>query len=314
MNIQSWKIMSFLVLASIMMIGGCPQTGKEKEKEKGNQPPQLNSQYITPPSARPGDKMRAGANLLDKEADECNIEYEWYLNGEILEDEKGEFFDTEGLFSGDKIFAKLRPVEKELGKAGDWVKTKEVTLGDFKGLKLKGVSIEPSPLNIVEPAKAIIDYGDMDKYSVDEVYYRWFSGENILNGEESDTLNMDNSFKNSYLTVQICTNGLFEPGTTTTSKSVLVNNVLPKFVGDPKPIYQGNYIVYEFKVYDPDDDYLEFSLLEGPINSFLSDSTSGKVMIPLANTKPGRYTLSLKVSDESGGSALGKKVITISDQ
>jgi hypothetical protein len=307
-NIQSCKIMIALVIASMLMIGGCPQRTKKQEKQ--NQPPEMESVYITPKDARPRDQIRTGTSVVDKDGDKVIVEYEWYLNGEKLEGETGEILETDSFYEGDKIYAKVRPVEAELGKTGKWVKTKEIVLGNMQGMKLGGIKIEPVPLNVNVSAKAIVDYGDVDKYSIDGVFFKWMVGNQEVSGEESDTLDGEYFIKGKYVSVKACTNGLFEPKNTVTSDQILVLNIRPKFSGDPKPDDQGPYIVYDFKVYDPDDDYHTFSLQQGPPGAYIPDPERGEVRIP-DDTEPGRYTLSIKVTDDYGGAALGKKVISV---
>jgi hypothetical protein len=89
--------------------------------------PQITSTLVAPESSvAPGQPVRASAGAGDPDGDPIDFEYTWFVNGEIRSG-TGSLFKTDGLKSGDTIYAEVRASD-----GANWtdpVRTAVVTVG-----------------------------------------------------------------------------------------------------------------------------------------------------------------------------------------
>ena len=76
-----------------------------------DRPPQISSALINPPDmVAPGQPVTVSLGAADPDGDALDYEYVWYVNGE-RRDDSGSLFKTDGLKTGDSIYAEVRATD-----------------------------------------------------------------------------------------------------------------------------------------------------------------------------------------------------------
>jgi hypothetical protein len=287
------------VVALALLAIGCP-----KQEETKNRVPTMDMVALLPPTARPGDTLRANVTALDEEGDRFSIEYQWYVNGDLVEGVEGLDLDTGDYYAEDVVHVMARAVELQTGRASDWKKSKSVTLDEEPALEIAGISI---PDNIVsyEPVEAVVDYGDLDPMDVDEIYYRWFVNGTVLDEEEASESEIDSEYFNVGDNIQVmaCIDGKFEMPGVRLSEIRKVTNSAPEFVSEPAAEVDGDYINIYLEVDDADGEAVKY-FIKGNLPGSRINQAEQRITIDLEKIKPGTtYKFIIEAKDGHGGSA-----------
>jgi len=288
------------VMAALLCLGflghGCKG---EEETVSGNKPPRIVFLEINPKSPAPGEQLHSSLEVTDPEADSVRMEYEWYVDGKLVAGADKDVFPTDTLQPGAKIRLKARAVEEESGRAGDWRQSNLVTVGDFPALMLAGVSLEPGRIYANTTVRAVADYGSLDQYEVDTVYYRWFVNQKPLDDYSGPELDPGAFKRGDNIQVQACTDGLFEGDRTVKSNIVGVWNSLPEWTERPSIEMSGSIANFSYGAEDPDGDKVNIKVQGGPPG--LKAAGPGLLTVDLSNVRPGPYTITFTADDGNGG-------------
>jgi hypothetical protein len=82
-----------------------------------------------------------------------------------------------------------------------------------------------------------------------------------------------------------------------------IKNTLPKVVENKEIKFDGKLLTYQVKAYDPDEDVLSYSLVEGPENMTI-DTSSGVIKWEIQDKDKGKRSVKVKISDGHGGEVI----------
>jgi len=76
-----------------------------------NSPPRIVSMRFIPPHPKKGDRITAEVEAEDPDGDEVTLEYEWSVNGSVIEEFNGETLNVP-LKKGDIVTVKITPIDQ----------------------------------------------------------------------------------------------------------------------------------------------------------------------------------------------------------
>ena len=301
------------IVAACLFAASCTRSNEQAVSE--NKPPEVTVINFSSPDIRLGDSIVAMAQARDMEGDPIKYEYQWLVNGGPVDGAMDQAFPTDGLAPGDKISVKVRAVETNSNRAGEWKESKPISLKEPRSLQLRGVELEPKIIKADSTAEAAVDYGDLDPHDVDVVYYRWNVNGVDLPGEDNSapTLAPGHLVHGDQVKVTVCLDGLFKSPNVWTSSLYLVADSAPVFTSSPDIGDEGGNIVVYFNVEDPDGDQLSYSISGAPPGSYVDRKNGTKLVV---NTKatPGTYNIVISASDNLGGITGMSVTVTIPEQ
>ena len=299
----------FMLSISILLIG-C--TDNDTGGEGSNKAPQVRSVSITPPRAEVDTTLRAVVRVEDKENDLYKLEYQWFADGQEINGATGEFLDTSEFPPETVIHVTVKPVEQGTGKEGISRGSKKVTLQPPPAKVLGGVSLEPENIHSFTEVTAVVDYGTVDPYEVDEIFYRWYVNNEPLEDEDynSSVLSPDNFDRGDRIRVKVSTDGNFDSKKVISSKIYTVVNASPYFVEKPLFDVHDNRIYLDFEVEDPEGDRLNVSINGGPPG--MKQDNRG-VYFTIPRNSPGSYPVTITATDGHGGRATLKSTVDVPD-
>lgn len=305
------------ILLALFLVSGC--SGKDKDKDgdgSENKPSNVDGVWLTPSLIQPGDMVNAKVSAVDPEGDSFRLEYQWYVDGEAIPGAVGDKLDSSDFPPGSKIFIKARAVESGTGREGEWKKSNKVVIADYPPLKLGGIKIEPSRVLSYTPARAVIDYGQVDPTDVDELFYQWLVNGNTLEEADNTSAELDDQYfeVGDLLEVWVSPEENFNSATRMESPAVRVQNSPPKIVGTPRMETDGDVAYIYFEAEDPDDDPMEYILKEGPPTAYIEDANSGMVTVDFTGLNPGSYRVVFGAMDNHSGKVYSTVSITVPRQ
>ena len=218
-----------------------------------------------------------------------SLSYEWTYNGEEI---PGAFSDTlvgSGFRKGDEVAVKVSTGAEH---ASAWT-----VIANTPPLVTSVTVLPESPRRGTEiRADAEGEDSDGDYLYFD---YQW-----IINGEES-FLNV-NSRLNGYefkrgdaIAVRVGVSDDEVAGDSYTTPAFVAVNAYPEIISRPPQAFQGWNYAYHVEVEDPDEDEIDFKLLQAPEG--MEIDSSGMITWEIRKGSGGNHSVEVEVDDAHGG-------------
>ena len=277
-----------------------------KEEERKNHPPRIDRVRVSPEVIHSDDQIILNPVVSDPDGDKVKIDYHWYLNGAILAQAKSSTLDVE-IRKGDRIEVELIPDD---GK----IKGKSFHCGPFvvenSPPRITDYNLTPLRLRTDTSLILTVQTEDVDGDRV-EVNVDW-----KINGEVCEQLKnryqlSPGVFKRGDVISCVITASDGEKSFQIESVEIEALNGPPRFI-DFSIRYDSGSVYLKINAKDPDGDSVVLSVASGP-EGISVDQELLQLSWAVSGDPGTSYTdtLTLKLSDSSGGSSEVKIPVTV---
>lgn len=311
------RLIAFALVALVSLALGCAKGTSQEGEGRGTMAGTTESQARMPPSVHSARIMPDPALLsrlvsVEVQAEDSGerplaFHYQWLVNGIRQERQTGPTLDPAMLRRGDHVSVEVVPVAGTI--AGEPVRAPEVIVANSPPV-LRSVRLEPTTAHRGDRLRAQVEASDPDHDAIMYVY-RWFRNQRLERETEEAELETDELSRGDVIAVEVTPSDGAAHGKSLASEPLTLGNSPPRITSRPPLTTEPERYRYTVVATDPDNDFLNFTLDQGPAGMAM-DRTTGQLSWLHPGMAKGPQRVRILVDDGHQGEAFQEFEINVS--
>jgi translation initiation factor IF-1 len=316
LSLHATTVLTFPLVALVALTLGCARGASEKAEAGGAAAPNASAEAGRPAtivSARimPDPVLLSRPVSVEIQAEESDdrplaFRYQWFVNGVPEGGQTGPMLDPGTLRRGDHVSVEVVPVSGET--AGVAVRAPEAVVANSPPV-MRSVRMEPTTAHRGDRLRVQVEASDPDHDPI--VYkYRWFRNQRLERETEEAELATDDLSRGDTIAVEVIPWDGAVHGRSLASEPLTLGNSPPKITSRPPLTTEPERYQYTVLAADPDGDFLNFTLEQGPAGMTM-DRTTGRLTWPHPEQARGPQRVRILVDDGHRGEAFQEFEIAV---
>jgi hypothetical protein len=261
-------------------------------------PPAIHAARVTPAPILLNRPVSVEVEAEAAETDSLTFRYQWRVNGAGLEGQTGPTLDSSLLRRGDRVAVEVMPVAGSV--QGLPFQSPEVIVGNTLPV-VTSVRLEPTGAHKGDRLRALVEAADADHDPINYVY-RWWRNQRLEQETEVSELDTDQLTRGDVIAVEVTPTDGTGRGKPLASEPLVLANSPPRISSTPSLTINPEQYRYTVLATDPDGDFLNFTLEQGPPGMTI-DRTTGQLVWHRPGVAKGVQRVRVVVEDSHQGQA-----------
>lgn len=267
-------------------------------KAKPVGPPAIHAARVMPAPILLNRPVSVEVEAEAAEADSLAFRYQWRVNGVSLEGQTGPTLDSSLLRRGDRVTVEVIPLAGIV--QGRSFQSPDVIVANTPPV-VTSVRLEPTGAHKGDRLRALVEAADADHDAIQYVY-RWWRNQRLEQETEVSELDTDQLTRGDVIAVEVTPTDGTSRGKALASEPLVLANSPPRISSTPSLTINPEQYQYTVLATDPDGDFLNFTLEQGPPGMTI-DRTTGQLRWHQPGVAKGVQRVRVVVEDGHQGEA-----------